>query len=662
MNDVAPFERGALIYPHPVAVACDRIRRARTEPEQVETILKGAEIVTRYLASLSLSSFCARVDPTTSPSAKLSSFDGGLTFGSFINAIRNSFDVACDHPLKDLFVGHFRGKGKPNEKAEDCISALMDLRNRLGHNLSNLSTAQAMKVLREDVPDQLLITALQRLEPLLLLPLFFIDSQIVAEGKLIAQQVLLMGASSDPEPRSVELLYESRGLRRTRSPYIGLDDGALNLEPFLIWELVEKKANFGLHFVHDIRPEQVKYQTVHDDTTSRKAAVYHDIHHRIRTGSASAPLERVAPVGSPSFVKAWEAQRREVEQSTIGLIPWEDFDVATLRWYGKRLKAKGDDAAIRDLIRERLLDGREYLNGAEIRQMILLFGRPDLVRRKLGRTMIDMRAKFNPEKRWDKRIEETVNILDALKIAFPLLKRYVPTVGSVTVDGFNRINDRSKPDYIAIREALVNLFIHQDYTDQRIAGQVEITDEYARFTNAGYALVNTSELAEGGTSQSRNPLISRALKLIQFAELGGSGIREVYRVWRTTNRRPPVFVSDEKNNRFQFTLDRRPMPVVYDSFWQDKLGLTLNPMEAEVVLLASEPGGVQIETIAASQGLRLDKARELVNFLVVNLMVKESDGRVLLDPSRRALVDEAKAQQRAQVASAEEQSADSSGG
>lgn len=642
MNDIAPFERGALIYPHPVAIACDRIRRARTEPEQVETILKGAEIVTRYLASLSLSSFCARVDPATPPAAKLSSFDGGLTFGSFINAIRNSFDVACAHPLKDLFVTHFRGKGKPRENAEGCLSELMDLRNRLGHNLSNLSTAQAMKVIREDTPDQLLITALQRLEPLLSLPLFFIDSQTVAAGRLIAQQVLLMGASSDPEPTSIELPFDSRGLYHLKSPYVGFEDGALNLEPFLIWTLVEQKANFGLHFVHDIKPEQVKYQTVHDDATSRKADVYQAIHKRIRAGSVSTPPERVTPVGSTSFVKVWEAQRREVEQSTISLIPWEDFDLATLRWYGKRLKANGGDAAIRELIRVRLLDGREYLNGAEIRQMILLFGRPDLVARKLGRTMIDMRAKFNPEKRWDKRIEETVNILDALKIAFPLLKRYVPTVGSVTVDGFNRVNDRSKPDYIAIREALVNLFIHQDYTDQRIAGQVEITAEYARFTNAGYALVSTSELAEGGTSQSRNPLISRALKLIQFAELGGSGIREVYRVWRTTNRRPPVFVSDEKNNRFQFTLDRRPMPVVYDSFWQDKIGLSLDPVGAEVVLLASEPGGVQIETIAASQGLRLDKARELVDFLIVNLMVNEVDGRVVLHPSRKALVDEAK--------------------
>lgn len=643
MHDVAPFERGALIYPQPVAIACDRIRRARTEPEQVETILKGAEIVTRYLASLSLSSFCARTDAAFLSPSKLSSFDGGLTFGSFLNAIRNSFDVACDHPLKDLFVTHFRGKGKPTEKAEDCLSTLMDLRNRLGHNLNSLATAQAMKVLREDTPDTLLVTALQRLEPLLSLPLFFIDSQTVAAGKLIAQQVLLMGASLDPEPKSIELPFDSRGLYHLKSPYVGFEDGVLNLEPFLIWSLVEQKANFGLHFVHDIKPSQVKYHTVYDDSAVHGAKTYQMLRERIHTGSATTRYEPVSPVGSSSFAKDWQAQRRVVEQSNIGLIPWDDFDLATIRWYGKRLKAKGGDNIIQETIRERLLDGREYLTGDEIRQIVLLFGRPELVARKLGRTMIDLRAKFNPEKRWNKRIEETVNILDSLKIAVQFFTRYVPTTGRVTLEGLSR--DTGKPDYVAMREALVNLFIHQDYTDQRIVSQIEITEDYARFTNAGCALVSIDDLAEGGTSQSRNPMISRALKLVNFAELGGSGIREVYRVWRTTNRRPPVFASDERNNRFQFMLDRRPMPMVYDSFWQDKIGLSLEPVAAEVVLLSSEPGGVQIETIAASQGLRLDKVRELVNFLVVNLMVKEVDGRVILDASRRALVDEAKAQE-----------------
>ncbi len=71
---------------------------------------------------------------------------------------------------------------------------------------------------------------------------------------------------------------------------------------------------------------------------------------------------------------------------------------------------------------------------------------------------------------------------------------------------------RRSADYIAMRECLVNLFIHQDYGDARTAGQIEITPDRAMFFNAGKSLVDDPALAEGGRSQSRNPLISRALR------------------------------------------------------------------------------------------------------------------------------------------------------
>jgi len=60
-------------------------------------------------------------------------------------------------------------------------------------------------------------------------------------------------------------------------------------------------------------------------------------------------------------------------------------------------------------------------------------------------------------------------------------------------------------------------------------------------------------------------------------ELGGSGLREVYRVWRSAQRRPPVVQSDEQHNRFRIELDSRPLKVVTDPFWKQRLGVTLCP-------------------------------------------------------------------------------------
>ena len=61
-------------------------------------------------------------------------------------------------------------------------------------------------------------------------------------------------------------------------------------------------------------------------------------------------------------------------------------------------------------------------------------------------------------------------------------------------------------------------------------------------------LTKQRSLIEGGKSQCRNPLIARALRLIGFAELAGSGLRQLQHVWRTNNRRPPQMESNSSAN------------------------------------------------------------------------------------------------------------------
>jgi predicted HTH transcriptional regulator len=213
----------------------------------------------------------------------------------------------------------------------------------------------------------------------------------------------------------------------------------------------------------------------------------------------------------------------------------------------------------------------------------------------------------------------------------------------VTIDGLTATSGSA--DYIAMREALVNLFIHQDYGDPRTVGQIEISPDRTRFFNAGHALVSKEALAEGGTSQARNPLISRALKLIKFAELAGSGLRQVYRAWGEAQRHPPEIVSDSGSNTFSLTLNWRLMPVVIDTFWKKRIGLSMDSNHALIVLMAAEPDGVTIETIAASQQVPISVARKRAQYLATNgLVVMQDGGRVMLREDRRTLVEQAKQQ------------------
>ena len=144
-----------------------------------------------------------------------------------------------------------------------------------------------------------------------------------------------------------------------------------------------------------------------------------------------------------------------------------------------------------------------------------------------------------------------------------------------------------------MREALVNQFIHQDYNDRKATAQLELTPTGAVFFNMGHALLDKKGIIEGGRSTSRNPLIARAFRLIDFAELAGSGIRELQRVWRGAQRRPPVIQSDKDANNYTLALDWREVPIAYDKHWKRKAGIELTKNQALVLNLTKAQNGTR---------------------------------------------------------------------
>ncbi len=324
------------------------------------------------------------------------------------------------------------------------------------------------------------------------------------------------------------------------------------------------------------------------------------------------------------------------------LVSWGELDAATVAWYGAKLGVAGSPDDIHSTIRAQLLDGREFLHADEMRQLQILFGREETVRRLVGRPLIDCRApvKDDPAKRFD-RVEVNRNLVEGLRASIAFVSSHIGGSG-ITIDGLKATSGTA--NYIAMREALVNLLIHQDYTNQKMAGQVILEHERATFVNPGAALISQTELIEGNVNGSRNPLLSRALKLIGFAELAGSGLGAIYDAWRGAKRRPPVVESSPERNTFRLALDWRTLPMVVDKFWKETIGVSLSPVEAATVLLASEPKGTTLEVIAIAHGMRLDDVSAMVRKLVVNEMIAEINGKIVVHEKRREQVQRAKAQ------------------
>lgn len=631
------FEQGRYLYPQPIALSCGRICRAKTPQERLDAILKCSEVLTRYLAAAAISSFVARTDSAYPAPKGLEAFDGNLSFGSFLSVIQLIAAVECDHPLSASLKAAFKGKNGNLGLADKSLTALLTLRNELGHDLMSLTEAKAITLFSAEAsPDATLKTALEALNPILRLPLFLVEEQSLRSGKIIARRLVFMGDSADPQPEEVEL---KGGLQEDRRFYLGLSDGAICLYPLLIWDLAEKTANFGIYFIHRILDTSLNFITVTSDDLDRNGEMKGQMVSRL-AGNLSLK-ESVSLANGDSFAKEWGQKRQAIEQfrqNISGEIDWDVLDSATLAWYGRHLEANGD-GAIRQAIVDRLLDGRDRLNPDEVRQILLLFGHKKAVAEVLRRGLIDCRVRKDPDKRWDERHESSENVLQCLKMALEVLGNHIGIDG-VTLDGLQATSGSA--DYIAVRESLINLFIHQDYKDQSTISQIEISPDRAVFFNAGKSLVNNAALVEGGKSQSRNPLISRALRLIGFAELAGSGLREVHRVWRGAKRRPPFVESNSSANTFTLTLDWRELPDTTDEFWKRRLGVVLDDQEAKALLLSANADGTTAEELASSLGIFVNDAITILNSLKnQKALIDEKKSKYYIKEHLKPLADEA---------------------
>lgn len=642
-----PFEHAAACAPQPVAIACARVIAARGPAERLDALLRCGEVLTRYLVALSLGSFAARDELAAPVPASVIEIKGkaNLAWGSFLGIVQGVAGSKANHPLRPILRPCFSGKPPDGAPVNRALVALLELRNRLGHSLAGLAPGSVLSVLRDDQPDRLVAQALDHLAPVLSLPLFLVEEQRIRQRRIFARRLLLMGASTDPIPEEIEL---DGALDRDGILYVGIDRGALSVHPLAIWDLSERTRAHALYLLDGIEWSKsaeflsADFKSVHiEDESHGGPDISHDLPGRLAGDPLS--IEEVRLADGRSFAREWQDRRHELELATAmrGIpIPWASLDPATLRWYARALAPEEANRPPAEVVRNHLCFGATHLTPEDLRQLTLLLGTEENIRREIRRAVLDMRVRSTPgASRWDERIESTRNVLESLRAAVDGFGRHVH-LENAALDDLRATTGTA--DYLAMREALVNLFVHQDYGNQGMAAQVELEPDRATFFNGGHALVDDTALVEGGRSQARNPLIARALKLIGFAEIAGSGLRAVQHAWRESGRRPPTFRSDREGGTFTLMLDWRPIPVVTDAFWQRRLGARLSPDQARALVLAAETDGVDAAHIASANGSRMEDARLLLSSLVTQGLVDARDDRWFIREDLRSVAEEAR--------------------
>ena len=625
--------------PQPVGLSIGKVVRSVDDRELVDSTLKASEVVARYLAALAAASVATRDNIAENVPAEFANFRGRLSFGQYADLIQGVARENIAHPLAKSFASAF----KVNGPGHSALKSLISIRNGLGHDLRNLSAAKASIVLRQDKPLEALETLLVESSRLLDLPLFLFEDISVVNRKLKARRLLLMG-EGEPVPDVIE---PSESLDAPNILYVGHDVGALKLSPFLRWDVIPSRSSYGLFFLDHILvdDEQVNYVSVWDDELKDPAALQELLElldFRIREA------EKIVHVNGVSLLGEWLMEKKiREQQSSFELAPviWTDFDQGALLWYEDRLKLELAKATTEPkakvsspgfLTQKVLLDGRSVVNRSELRQLHLLFGISKMVARMLGHPTVDCRA-TDPLQvgRWQERLECTANLIESFRHTVDFLGRHV-SVKELNLDGLKPTSGNA--DYVAIREALVNLFIHQDYSAGGPSAQIEIGPYLSVFHNSGASLVSVEGLVDGGFSTSRNPIIARALRLIGFAELAGSGLRAVHQAWRQASRRPPEVDSNAAANTFTITLDSRLVAPPVDAFWQQRLGVKLTPEQAKALEVLHALDTLTASQVASGANLRLTEAQHALAYLKVQALIIEADGRYHLRPDLAPLL------------------------
>lgn len=222
---------------------------------------------------------------------------------------------------------------------------------------------------------------------------------------------------------------------------------------------------------------------------------------------------------------------------------------------------------------------------------LLLFGKSEAILERLPNFenqyfYLDA-TQWGVEQRWDDRLVSQQNLVETFLLMMDKIKRHMDS------PFFMRDTQRQEnlPVMIAIREALVNLLIHQDYFERQIA-QIRHFKNSITFINPGTSQIqDIDELYSGDLTAPRNPVIAKAFRLIGWAEVAGTGLLKILRSWQEMGFELPKIENDFKRYQFSITLSQQHLIDDEDKKWLSQFP-DLSDQEKLILIAAKKYGNV----------------------------------------------------------------------
>jgi ATP-dependent DNA helicase RecG len=309
---------------------------------------------------------------------------------------------------------------------------------------------------------------------------------------------------------------------------------------------------------------------------------------------------------------------------------FEDLDETSIRWVRGLYQSRNLDRPLSDISHADFLDELGLLQDGQVTHAAALFvGKRKLIGRLKPAGIVDFRqvrlpwAKEAPAHRYDDRLLAESNLVETLQAVLGRMLNLVPN--PFRLDPATLQREAHPPEYPALREALVNLLIHQDYADQHRTARILWYTDRTIFDNPGDSFVTLPEMLDGGVSDLRNPRIARLMRLIGYADQVGTGMGTILRTWREVDRTPPVIVNDPARKIYAITLSWVPVPKVTDAAWKARIGATVSSEQARLLAWLREVGTARRSEARLATGTTARETRDMVEHLLVNRLIEPVD-------------------------------------
>ena len=309
------------------------------------------------------------------------------------------------------------------------------------------------------------------------------------------------------------------------------------------------------------------------------------------------------------------------------------FDPDSLRWYRSmffdRNPGKHRNVTDVEFLHERGFVAERGDSLAPTRAAVLVFGRSRYVLQVLPRPVIDFQfigASFDewtPDRRWQDRLVVEENLLQAWLSLSDRFFRHSDRPFSLDMQTMRR-NDHPS-DFVSFREAAINQLIHQDYGDHGRPAFIRVYRDRTVFRNPGDAPMSTSELLDPIEKVVRNPAIVGAFRRIGLSEQAGTGMRTIFRHWRSLGNVPPVVRNDKARNAFELTLVREELLNEEQRLFQAGLGVRLDDSQAALLAFARRAVRLSVTDAKAVTGRPGPEAREMLKALVVQGLLRSPE-------------------------------------